>query len=100
MEADSPQKLTERLKDQGLYVSDYRVKGGSKTLTKAKLKAPDLADMCRQIGTMVGSGVVIVRAVNIIMNRDGIDPKIKAVYTELHNSLKAGLSLSEAMDEQ
>lgn len=100
MEADSPQKLTERLKDQGLYVSDYRVKGGSKSLTKAKLKATDLADMCRQIGTMVGSGVVIVRAVNIIMNRDGIDPKIKAVYIELYNSLKAGLSLSEAMDEQ
>lgn len=100
LEADNPQRLAERLRDQGLYVSDYKVKGGATTLTKSKLKSTDLSDMCRQIGTMVGSGVVIVRAVDIIRNRDGIDKKIKAVYDGLYNSLKAGLSLSEAMLEQ
>jgi len=100
LEADSPQKLTERLRDQGLYVSDYRIKGGAKTQTQSKLSAVELTDFCRQVGTMVGSGVVIVRSIDIIRNRDGIDKKIKPVYDNLYNSLKAGLSLSEAMEEQ
>lgn len=100
LEADNPQKLAERLRDMDLYVSDYKVKGGSKTLTKSKIKATDLSDMCRQIGTMVGSGVVIVRAVDIIRNRDGIDKNIKGVYDDLYNSLKSGMSLSEAMEDQ
>ena len=100
MDADNPQKLAERLRDQGLYISDYKVKGGAAAVTKSKLKTDALADMCRQIGTMVSSGVVIVRAVDIIRNRDGIDKKSKVVYDALYNSLKSGLSLSEAMEEQ
>jgi type IV pilus assembly protein PilC len=100
LEADNPQKLAERLRDMDLYVSDFKVKGGSKTLTKSKLKATDLSDMCRQIGTMVGSGVVIARAVDIIRSRQGIDKNIKAIYDGLYNSLRQGMSLSEAMADQ
>ena len=100
LEAENPQKLAERLRDMDLYVSDFKVKGGSKTLTKSKLKATDLSDMCRQIGTMVGSGVVIARAVDIIRSRQGIDKNIKEIYDGLYNSLRQGMSLSEAMADQ
>lgn len=100
MEADNPERLTERLREQNLYISDYKEKSAGAAIKSKRLKPMELADFCRQVGTMVGSGVVIVRAVNIIMNRDGLDKKIKGVYQGLYGDLKQGLALSEAMEEQ
>jgi len=100
MEAENPQRLSEKLKEQNLYVSNYKEKSSGSFTKSKKLKSMELADFCRQVGTMVGSGVVIVRAVNIIMNRDGLDKKIKDIYSALYGDLKQGLSLSEAMEEQ
>ena len=100
MEAENPQRLSERLKEQNLYLSNFKEKSSGSFTKSKKLKSMELADFCRQVGTMVGSGVVIVRAVNIIMNRDGLDKKIKGVYSALYSDLKQGLSLSEAMEEQ
>lgn len=100
MEAESPERLTEKLREQNLYVSDFKEKSSGSVAKSKKLKPMELADMCRQLGTMVGSGVVIVRAVNIIMNRQGLDPKLKEAFGALHGDLKQGYSLSEAMEAQ
>lgn len=102
MEMDDVQKLSEKLREQNLYLADYKIKATGKSFSmKSKaLKPMEIADFCRQIGTMLGSGVVIVRAVQIIMKRDNIDKKSKAVYEALYTSLRQGLSLSEAMQEQ
>lgn len=99
IEAESSQNLSEKLKEQGLYLVDSREKtvmGGSKG---KKLKPMELADFCRQIGTMLSSGVVLIKAVKIIMERD-MPPKMKNIYKELYQSLKQGMSLSESMEQQ
>ncbi len=98
MECDDPQRLTEKLREQNLYIVDYKINSSARSKGK-KLKPMELADFCRQIGTMLSSGVVLIKAVKIILERD-MDPKIKNVYTNLYQSLKQGLSLSEAMEEQ
>lgn len=98
MDVDDTQRLTEKLREQNLYLVDYKVNVSMKSKGK-KLKPMELSDFCRQIGTMLSSGVVLIRAVKIIMDRD-MEPKIKAVYTNLYQSLKQGLSLSESMEDQ
>ncbi|NLL03868.1 MAG: type II secretion system F family protein [Clostridiales bacterium] len=98
MDVDDVQRLTEKLREQNLYLVDYKINVDSKAKGK-RLKPIELSDFCRQIGTMLSSGVVLIRAVKIIMDRD-MDPKLKAVYSNLYQSLKQGLSLSEAMEEQ
>ncbi|MEG1180023.1 MAG: type II secretion system F family protein, partial [Oscillospiraceae bacterium] len=98
MDVDDAQRLTEKLREQNLYIVDYRISSAGKHKGK-KLKPMELADFCRQIGTMLSSGVVLIKAVKIIMERD-MDAKLKAVYTNLYQSLKQGMSLSESMEEQ
>lgn len=98
MDVDDVQRLNEKLREQNLYLVDYKINVDSKAKGK-RLKPMELSDFCRQIGTMLSSGVVLIRAVKIIMDRD-MDPKLKAVYSNLYQSLKQGLSISEAMEEQ
>lgn len=98
MDVDDAQRLNEKLREQNLYLVDCKVASNGGYLSK-KLKPMELSDFCRQIGTMLSSGVVLIKAVKIIMERD-LDPKIKAVYSKLYQSLKQGMALSEAMEEQ
>ena len=102
MEADDASKLADKLRGDNLYLADYSIKaekGKGFSLKKKELKPMELADFCRQIGTMLGSGVTLIRSVSIIMNRDNIDPHVKETYANLYTSLKQGLALSEAMED-
>lgn len=98
MEAEDIERFNEKLREQKLYPVKQKVVNEAKSNSK-RLKPMELADFCRQIGTMLSSGVVLIKAVKIIMERD-MEPRIKNVYTNLYQSLKQGLALSEAMEEQ
>ncbi|MCD7772637.1 MAG: type II secretion system F family protein, partial [Ruminococcus sp.] len=52
---------------------------------------------CREISTMLASGISLVRAMNIINNRD-LTPKLKYAFGELLSSIKKGIALSDAME--
>ena len=64
---------------------------------KISLKAADLAEFNRQIGTMVSSGITLIRAIEIILRRD-IKKRQRALYEKLYHSLFSGYSLSESME--
>lgn len=98
MDVEDAQRLNEKLREQDLYLVDCKMNAREKSGGR-RLKPMELSDFCRQIGTMLSSGVVLIKAVKIIMERD-MDPKIKAVYSKLYQSLKQGMALSEAMEEQ
>lgn len=98
MDVDDLQRLSEKLRDKDLYLVNHRLNSKAKARGK-KLKPMELSDFCRQIGTMLSSGVVLIKAVKIIMERD-MDSKIKAVYNKLYQALKQGMALSEAMEQQ
>ena len=59
-----------------------------------------LADFCRQLGTLLKAGVSLVRSLNIIANEIGVRSTDKETYQNLLNSIRQGIPLSEAMDEQ
>lgn len=64
-----------------------------------KLSSLELSDFCRELNAMLSSGITLVRAISIIMNRD-LTPNLKNTFAELNSSIKKGCSLSEAMELQ
>ena len=61
-----------------------------------RLKADEAAEFCRQLASMLSSGITAVRSMEILKQRD-FKPKLKNVYERLHKDIQQGSSISEAM---
>ncbi len=94
--AVTPEQLKDNLRRQELYLLKYEEK--SKAAGK-RLKARQLAEFCRELSSMLGTGVSLVRAMQIINHRD-LSPAMKSTFSALSHELKRGVSLSEAMQNQ
>lgn len=98
MEAIDRKELASLLRSKEQYLVD------SKDITSLeektyKLKLKELSEYSRQIGTMIGSGVSLIRAVSILVQREN-KPKLKAIYTDIYRKLQQGQTLSMAMEAQ
>jgi len=89
--------LRKLLEDEGLYLFEY--KGATDRQNVKPLKPKQLSEFCRDLGMMIGAGISLIRALNIMVQRD-VHPRLKKSYIRLHQSLQRGLMLSEAMEEQ
>jgi type IV pilus assembly protein PilC len=90
--------LYDRLKqDRKILVTS---KQANKAEVMGKLKTASVADFCRQLGTLLGSGVSLVRALTIIANEENLKPGERKVYTGLLQTIRKGVPLSDAMNEQ
>lgn len=94
--AGNADMLKDNLRRQQLFLLDCDEikKSGGK-----RLKAQQLAELCRELSSMLGTGVSLVRAMQIILNRD-LSPTMKTTFTALNQQIKRGIALSEAMEEQ
>ena len=93
----NPEQLRELLKQQKLFLISYEEKAN---LTSGrKLKANELSEFCRELSSLLGSGVSIVRSFTIISGRD-IEPKLKKSYANITTLIKRGVPLSDAMEMQ
>jgi len=61
-----------------------------------RMKALETGEFCRQLSSMLASGITIVRAMEILKERD-FSPKVKKVYDKMHRDVMMGYTLSEAM---
>ena len=97
-EAATERALTADLQGQGLYLVE------AKDLTAAKghkkLKAKQLASFCRELSTLLASGVSLVRALDIISRQEGVPETEREVYEMVLTDLRKGISLSEAMENR
>lgn len=96
MEAATESQLIQQLQDQNLYLIEAKNLTDSKTYKK--LKSKQLASFCRELSTLLASGVSLVRALDIISDQEGMDPKEQEIYRAVLNDMKRGISLSEAME--
>ncbi|MEG0391704.1 MAG: type II secretion system F family protein [Anaerovoracaceae bacterium] len=95
-QADSAATLRTALEEENLYLISCKEAEEKKT---KPMKAKLLAEFCRELGMMLGAGVPLIRALNIMVQRD-IHPKQKGSYIKLHQSLQRGYMVSDAMEEQ
>ena len=98
MEVNSRNELAAFLRSNEQYLIDCKDVTNTQQNTY-KLTLKELSDFCRQIGTMLGSGVSLIRAVSILVQRER-KPKLKQIYTNLYRMLQQGKTLSMAMSEQ
>lgn len=96
--ATDPQQLITNLKQENLFLTDY--KQVSDVSFGSKLKSDELTDFCRQMGTMLNAGVSIMQSLGIIANRDSISDSAKTIYRNIIAELKQGKELSVAMANQ
>ena len=61
-----------------------------------RMKANEASDFSRQLGSMLGSGITVIRALEILKGRDA-KPQLLSIYEKLHKDVQQGLTLSEAM---
>lgn len=64
---------------------------------KVKLKSHELSDFCRQLGTMLKSGVSVTQALKIIEETCVLKKEIKLIYHQLSIDVNTGIALSNAM---
>ncbi len=94
--AQSEADLYKRLKDTKLLA--YEINESEKNLkTYARLKTKDLCDFARQIGTMQASGISIMKAIDIMRDRD-LKPKVREVYDAIYRMVNQGNSLTQGME--
>ncbi len=98
IEAATEQEFLNALHKQNLFVLSYKRIRSTRVQASGgyRLKPHELSDFARQISNMVSAGITIVRALQIIKNRD-MKPKLKNVYEQLYQSIQAGNMLSDAM---
>ena len=98
MEALTENAMIQELKSQGLFLVE------AKNLTEAKgykkLNAKQLAGFCKELSTLLASGVSLVRALDIISDQEGIDPKEREIYQAVLLDLRKGIGLSDAMESK
>lgn len=96
LNAATPEQLRESLLRQELYLLKYEEKHAA---AGKRLKPKELAEFCRELSSMLGTGVSLVKAMQIILHRD-LTPAMKTTFSSLNNLIKRGVSLSEAMEQQ
>ena len=98
MNAADERELYQRLREQNLFLlSAQEVKSVRRN---RRFKPKVLAEFCRELSTLIGAGVTLVRALAIIANGDAVKPRQKAVYTDLLTQIRQGIALSDAMEAE
>ena len=98
MEAADYDTLYTQLLAQGLYLQSATRRGaGRKPRT---LRPQELSDLCRQLSTLLASGVSLVRALTIISQDEGISAGLRRIYESVLGEVRKGSSLSAALEAQ
>ena len=95
MDADDRNKLVRKLKNQGLYLVEYK-DITKQAMNQYRLKYKELANYSREIGTMLASGLSLIRTFSIMVRREDN----KKIYENIYVKLQQGYTLSYAMEAQ
>ncbi len=96
--AEDAQELAQIVKSKSLYLLEYK-EGISTSESIAKLNIKSIVVFCRQLGTMVGSGIPIVQALDMLQSR-AVNRKARQIFRNIYEEVQKGNSLSKAMQLQ
>ena len=96
-EAIDESDLQKRFHDAGLLLLD--VSPIVKQIALKPLKKMQLADFCRQLGTLTKAGVTLVKALEIVANDESLSDYEKQLYIKLRDRVVQGVALSTVMTE-
>lgn len=102
VKVEDESSLTMQIKSNKLFLVDYKLKEERKDIvggSKITLSTKDIAILCRQLSSMLTSGVTLVKALNILYLQ--MEKKnIKACIKKLYESVQRGDQFSEGIRKQ
>ena len=99
LRATDENELHEKLKNDNMFLIDVKEIQTTKKRAK-RLKFDRLADFSRNIAKLLGAGVTLVRALNIISEDESISEKERDIYSDILKLVKSGMTFSDALEEQ
>jgi type IV pilus assembly protein PilC len=95
-------ELHMKLKEKELYLVSYTISENRHMsgMFHAIFKPAVLADFNRQLGQLIGSGISLVRAMNILIQEEAIKPHQRAVYEDILRLILQGQPISDALEVQ
>ena len=96
MDSAGESALQQQLKEQGLFLVEAKDLTASRGTRKFSSKL--LSEFCKELSTLLASGISIVRALEIIAEEEGLPAYAKSVYLSVLADLRKGTGLSEAME--
>lgn len=103
IEASTIADASKSLRADGRYISSLALDSGSSILSmkigSQKLKTKDLVVICRQLSSLLGAGITVIRALDMLYQQ--MESKnAKEVIGNIYESIQAGKTLSEAFRDQ
>ncbi|PKM64986.1 MAG: type II secretion system F family protein [Firmicutes bacterium HGW-Firmicutes-20] len=96
--AENNLEVVQIIKNKQMFLLDYKeTKSESDNISKLKMKS--LVIFCRQLGTMVTSGIPIMQALDMLQSKAD-NAKTKKIFRNIYEEVQKGNSLSDAMKLQ
>ena len=99
LKAQGEADLQGKLKSEGLLLVDVKEETQSKKGFK-RLKDDQVSEFARNLGRLLSAGVTLVKALQIMSEDESIKEGDRKLYTEILRSVRSGMTLSDAMEEQ
>ena len=103
LEAANIADASKTLRADGRYISVLAPDTGSSILNmevgSPKLKTRDLVIVCRQLSSLLGAGISVIRALDMLYQQME-SKKAKSVIGKIYESIQSGKTLSESFREQ
>lgn len=96
MAADDEQEFLAKIREKGMYVTDYKERR-TEVKTVKKFKTPELAFATRQMAAMLTSGLTLVKALDILC-REQESEAARNVWRDVYESVQKGESFSDALE--
>ena len=96
MTAEDEQEFLAKIREKGMYVTDYKERQSS-TKTIKKFKTKDLAFCTRQMAAMLTSGLTLVKALDILCKEQESEAA-RNVWRDVYENVQKGEAFSDALE--
>ena len=96
MSAEDEQEFLAKIREKGMYVTDYKERQTS-TKTLKKFRTKDLAFSTRQLAAMLTSGLTLVKALDILCKEQESEAA-RNVWRDVYENVQKGESFSDALE--
>jgi type IV pilus assembly protein PilC len=95
--AENEQEFLEKMKERGVYVSDFKEDDSTNSKSIYKFNTKELSFCCRQLSAMLTSGLTLVKAIDIL-TKEQENEKAKAIWQDIYENVQKGESFSSTLE--
>lgn len=99
MQAEDVNDFLDKINEKGLFCSSYKETNSKGDKNIYKFKTKEISFNCRQLSAMIGSGLTLVKALDILYKEQPKEAS-KRVFREVYDEVQKGRAFSEALKLQ